>query len=58
MDLICNTNQVKNIVADMLSRTPITESHSTADQQRSKIEIFITYINENKSPQFIDISDE
>ena len=48
----------EQIVADMLSRAPIKEDNPTADQQKSKIEIFMTSIDDSKPSEYTDISDQ
>lgn len=48
----------EQIVADMLSRPLVKENNPTADQQKSKTEIFMADIDDNKPTKFTDISED
>lgn len=48
----------EQIVADMLSRAPAKEADPTAEQHKTKIEIFLTDIADTTHTQFTDMSDE
>ena len=48
----------EQIVADMLSRAPAKEADPTAEQHRTKLEVFLADIDDTSHTQFIDMSDE
>ena len=48
----------EQVVADMLSRAPAKEKDPTAEQHKTKIEVFLADIDDTTHTQFTDMSDE
>ena len=48
----------EQVVADMLSRAPVKEANPTADQHKTKVEVFLADMDDDEPTQFTDMSDE
>ena len=48
----------EQVVADMLSRAPVKEANPTADQHKTKVEVFLADMDDGEPTQFTDMSDE